>query len=202
MGGVIFTVGHSVHEPEYFLALLKRHEIECLCDVRSHPCSRNSQFNRENLSRDLKLAGMEYLFLGAELGARSNDPACYSQGKVRYDRLAETPLFRQGIAKLMAEAAHRRVALVCAEKDPLECHRTILIAPHILASGFDVQHILADGGLESHADALGRLRRQLDLPEFDLFRSAEDVIEDACRIQAGRIAYTVDRDRAARAFAG
>lgn len=202
MLGTIFTIGHSVHTPGDFLALLQRHNIDVLCDVRSHPYSRNPQFNRESLARDLKGAGIAYLFLGAELGARSVDPSCYDRGKVRYDKLAQTALFRQGISRLTAEAAHSRVALMCAEKDPLECHRTILIAPHILAAGFDVQHILADGTLESHADALGRLRRQLDLPEYDLFRSAEDVIEDACRIQAGKIAYAADRGQATRAAAG
>jgi len=202
MPGTVFTVGHSVHAPEDFQALLKRHGIACLCDVRSHPYSRNSQFNRENLARDLKVTGIDYIFLGAELGARSTDPACYDLGKVRYDKLAQTTLFRQGIARLTTEAAGRRVALMCAEKDPLECHRTILIAPHILAAGLDVQHILANGTLESHANALGRLRRQLDLPEYDLFRSADDVLEDACRIQAGKIAYVADHARAAHAAAG
>jgi uncharacterized protein (DUF488 family) len=199
--GTIFTVGHSVHSPEVFLALLKRHAIATVCDVRSHPYSRNAQFNRENLVRDLKAAGMAYVFLGAELGARSTDPSCYDRGKVRYDKLAQTALFRQGIVHLTREAANTRLALVCAEKDPLDCHRTILIAPHILAEGIDVQHILADGTLESHADALGRLRRKLDLPECDLFRTVEDVIEDACRIQAGKIAFTLirgsDRNQAA-----
>jgi uncharacterized protein (DUF488 family) len=196
----VFTIGHSVHSPEVFLALLQGHEIGCLCDVRSHPYSRNPQFNRENLMRDLKGAGIGYLFLGAELGARSADPACYDRGKVRYDRLAQTELFIRGLSRLADEAAKRRVALMCAEKDPLECHRTILVAPHILAAGFDVQHILADGSLESHADALGRLRRQLDLPEYDLFRTEADVIEDACRIQAGKIAFVADR--AAQAAVG
>jgi uncharacterized protein (DUF488 family) len=109
-------------------------------------------------------------------------------------------LFIRGLSRLADEAAKRRVALMCAEKDPLECHRTILVAPHILAAGFDVQHILADGSLESHADALGRLRRQLDLPEYDLFRTEADVIEDACRIQAGKIAFVADR--AAQAAVG
>ena len=190
MPGTIYTIGHSVHSPEHFVALLRRHKIDRLCDVRSHPYSRNTQFNRENLARDLNAAGMRYLFLGAELGARSNDPSCYDHGKVRYDKLARTALFQQGLARILSEAVASRIALVCAEKDPLDCHRTILIAPHILMAGFDVQHILADGALESHADALGRLRRQLDLPECDLFRSEQDVIEDACRIQAGKIAFT------------
>jgi len=199
MPGTIYTIGHSVHSLEGFLTLLKGHEIDYLCDVRSHPYSRNPQFNRENLARDLKAAGIGYLFLGAELGARTTDPSCYDRGKVRYEKLARTAPFRQGIARLIGEAAQHRVALMCAEKDPLECHRTILIAPHIIASGFDVQHIHADGSLESHTDSLTRLRCRLDLPECDLFRSAEDVIEDACRIQAEKIAFTSDRRHAASA---
>jgi uncharacterized protein (DUF488 family) len=204
MHGTIFTVGHSNHSPEDFLALLKRHEIACLCDVRSSPFSRLPQFHQHSLMRDLKDAGIAYLFLGDELGARSKDPSCYDHGKVRYDRLSQTDLFRGGIDRLLSEAALSRIALMCAEKDPLDCHRSILIAPQILAAGFDVQHILPCGSLESHADALGRLRRQLDLPEYDLFRTAEDVIEDACRIQAGRIAWTAapDTGHATRAAAG
>jgi uncharacterized protein (DUF488 family) len=83
-----------------------------------------------------------------------------------------------------------RLALMCAEKDPLECHRTVLVARHLSALGIPVQHILADGRLESQTDLLDRLMRQLALPESDMFRSHEDVLSDAYRIQESRIAYT------------
>jgi uncharacterized protein (DUF488 family) len=82
-----------------------------------------------------------------------------------------------------------RLALMCAEKDPLECHRTILVTRYLDALQIAVEHILEDGNLESHGKALSRLLRQLHLPEQDLFRSCEEVIEEAYRIQGERIAY-------------
>jgi uncharacterized protein (DUF488 family) len=82
-----------------------------------------------------------------------------------------------------------RLALMCAEKDPLECHRTILVTRYLDALQIAVEHILEDGNLESHGKALSRLLRQLHLPEQDLFRSREEVIEEAYRIQGERIAY-------------
>ena len=94
--GSVFTVGHSNHPLEHFIGLLRRHGVTAIADVRSKPYSRmNPQFNREDLSEALKAAGIVYVFLGKELGARTEDPACYESGKVRYDRLARTDLFRQ-----------------------------------------------------------------------------------------------------------
>jgi hypothetical protein len=79
---------------------------------------------------------------------------------------------------------------MCAEKEPLECHRTILVARHLCGRGMDVQHVHADGSVESHSDALDRLLRELHLSESDLFRTPEEVREDAYRMQESRIAYT------------
>src|SRR5579871_5281780 len=98
MQQTVFTIGHSTHNLQYFLSLLKLHSITALCDVRSKPYSRtNPQFNKENLKITLHEHGIIYAFLGRELGARSEDPACYHEGKVQYDRLAQTDLFRNGM---------------------------------------------------------------------------------------------------------
>jgi uncharacterized protein (DUF488 family) len=78
---------------------------------------------------------------------------------------------------------------MCAEKEPLDCHRTILVARELTVRGIEVRHILEDGALESHYDTVARLREKLRLPECDLFRSPEEVIEDAYRMQGERIAY-------------
>jgi uncharacterized protein (DUF488 family) len=86
-----------------------------------------------------------------------------------------------------------RLALMCAEKDPLDCHRAILVARYVFALGVSVQHIHADGALESHPQVLDRLLRQLDLPEKDIFRSRDDVLLDAYKLQEARIAYTVGK---------
>ena len=190
MSETVFTIGHSTHQEERFISLLGQYGITALCDVRSTPYSRvNPQFNREGLRESLRACGIAYVFLGKELGARSEDPACYENGKVKYDRLAMTDLFRQGLERVQEGTRKYRVALMCAEKEPLECHRAILVARHLVDVGFDVQHILGDGGLERHADALSRLVRLLNLPEHDMFHSREEIFSDAYRRQAERIAY-------------
>jgi len=190
MTETVYTIGHSNHSLERFVLLLKQHHIEALCDVRSHPYSRMyPQFNREALAPALRKEGIEYVFLGKELGARSDDPACYRQGKVQYGCLAQTALFRKGIDDLRERTKTHYLALMCAEKDPLDCHRAILISRYLCSLGITVEHILADGSLEGHKRAVTRLLRQLGLPEGDLFRSREEVIEDAYELQGERIAY-------------
>jgi uncharacterized protein (DUF488 family) len=136
-------------------------------------------------------AGIAYVFLGKELGARSEDPSCYENGKVQYHRLAATDLFRRGLERVREGTKHYTLALMCAEKEPLECHRTILVARHVAAMGFDVQHIHADGTLERHDAAMTRLVRMLDLPEGDMFRSRDEILADAYRIHGERIAYSL-----------
>lgn len=191
MAETIFTIGHSTHSQEYFIGLLIQHGITALCDVRSKPYSRmNPQFNREVLEQALAAHGIAYRFLGKELGARSDDPSCYEGGKVQYTRLAETELFKQGLKRLIRGLKEDfRIALMCAEKEPLECHRTILVARQLAALGLNVEHILADGRIESHAAALSRLARMHNLPEDDMFRSREDLLAEAYSRQEDRIAY-------------
>ncbi|HXQ27555.1 MAG TPA: DUF488 domain-containing protein [Candidatus Acidoferrales bacterium] len=190
MQEAVFTIGHSTHPQARFIALLLQHGITALCDVRSTPYSRaNPQFNREELKESLRDCGIKYVFLGKELGARSEDPACYESGKVQYDRLARTDLFRLGLKRVLKGMKGYRLALMCAEKEPLECHRTILVARHLADHGLDVQHIHADGRLESHAEALSRLIRMLNLHEQDMFQSREELLANAYRRQERRIAY-------------
>jgi uncharacterized protein (DUF488 family) len=194
----VFTIGHSTHTQEVFIGLVRHHGITGLCDVRSKPYSRfNPQFNREELEEALLAEGIEYRFLGKELGARSDDPACYEDGKVQYDRLARTELFKQGLKRVRSGAKQGlRIALICAEREPLECHRSILVARYLVTMGLNVQHIHANGRLESHEDALNRLAEQLRLPEQDLFRSRQDVLADAYRLQEDRIAYASGESQA------
>ena len=111
MQNTVFTIGHSTHPQERFIALLRQHGITALCDVRSKPYSRmNPQFNREELNEVLLAQGIEYRFLGKELGARSDDPNCYENGKVQYDRLAETELFKYGLKRVLRGMRPRLIA--------------------------------------------------------------------------------------------
>ena len=188
---MLYTIGHSNHPIERFLALLQPHGITAVADVRSTPYSRfNPQFRREKLHAALVSVGIQYVFLGQELGARSQDPACYDpDGRVSYTRLAKTELFRKGIARLRTGMADHRISLMCAEREPLECHRTILVARELVREGVPVTHILGDGSLESHEHALQRLAASLKLTATDLFSDSAELIEQAYDLQAARIAY-------------
>ena len=188
----VFTIGHSNHAAEVFLGFLLRYEIEEVVDVRSSPHSRyNPQFNRKTLQAALTEAGVGYVFMGEELGGRPTDPSCYDgEGRVLYDRLAETDAFKEGIRQVIQRTGERRIALMCSEKEPLDCHRTLLIAQVLTARDLGIGHILADGDLESHAAAVDRLLDRFKLPrEGDMFRSREQLIADAVSRQARKVAY-------------
>jgi uncharacterized protein (DUF488 family) len=188
---MIHTVGHSNHPIERFLALLQPHGITAVADVRSTPYSRfNPQYRRERLQTALAEVGIQYVFLGEELGARSQDPACYDpDGRVSYTRLAKTQLFRKGIERLKTGMAEHRISLMCAEREPLECHRTILVSRELVRDGVAVKHILGDGSLETHEHAMQRLATSLKLTDTDLFSNPADLVEQAYGLQAARIAY-------------
>ncbi|MCC5804912.1 MAG: DUF488 domain-containing protein [Opitutales bacterium] len=187
---IVFTIGHSTHSAKEFLALLRQHQIEAVADVRSSPFSRfNPQFNRENLERALKEGGIRYVFLGKQLGARTDDRSCYENGRVQYNRLAQTALFQSGLDRVQEGARRYRIALMCAEKEPLECHRTLLVARSLVKRGMPVQHIHADGHLEPHEAAMERLFDLTGVPREDLFHSKEALLAEALEKQESKVAY-------------
>lgn len=198
----VFTIGHSTHPVEAFIGLLRQHQINALVDVRSSPYSRfNPQFNKPALEQSLRENGIKYVFLGRELGARSDDPSCYERGRVIYGRLANTELFRSGLDRVLRGAKQYRLALMCAEKDPLECHRTLLVARALDERGVKIVHILADGRLESHEGAITRLLDIVGVPHEDLFRSRAELVSEALAKQEKRVAY-VDEKLAGEAAGG
>lgn len=188
----VFTVGHSNHSPEEFIELLLRHRVNEVIDVRSSPYSRYTpHFNREVLSERLEQSRIGYLFLGGELGGRPVDRSCYdAEGRVLYKRLAETDAFDDGIRRIISRADDYSIALMCTEKEPLECHRTLLVGDALVERGVVVNHILADGSLEAHDAAMDRLMDIFKLPRNgDMFRTRPDVIADALTRQARKVAY-------------
>ncbi|UNU22406.1 DUF488 domain-containing protein [Microcoleus vaginatus PCC 9802] len=155
----LFTIGHSNLSIEAFVLLLQQHGITAVADVRSHPFSRYlPHFNKSEIKASLSSVGIQYVFLGKELGARPEDLSCYdSSGKALYDRIAATPLFSAGIERLLKGASNYKISLMCAEKDPLTCHRTILVCHKLKEFNFPINHILSDGNLESHQHLEERL---------------------------------------------
>jgi uncharacterized protein (DUF488 family) len=194
MAVTIFTVGHSNHPIEKFLALLHQHAITAIADVRSVPYSRrNPQFNSKPLMASLDACGISYVSLGKELGARSEDPSCYDKdGRVQYRLLAQTLLFNEGIDRVMTGAQRYRIALMCAEKEPLDCHRTLLVSRALETRGATVTHILADGLLESNLSAMSRLVQIAGLGKSDLFSNQAELIDAACTLREQKIAYVKD----------
>ncbi|NJL09271.1 MAG: DUF488 domain-containing protein [Calothrix sp. SM1_7_51] len=157
MNQKIYTIGHSNHSIETFIALLKQHQITALADVRSHPYSKRlPHFSKASLKASLLEAEITYVFLGKELGARPNNPLCYVDSKALYEKIAETEEFDAGIQRLIKGGETYKIALMCAEKDPITCHRAILVCQN-LREHFSIQHILSNGELEPHQQLEERL---------------------------------------------
>jgi uncharacterized protein (DUF488 family) len=194
MTRIVYTIGHSNVASERLLALLDQHGITAVADVRSRPYSRfNPQFNREALASALKNSGREYFFLGQELGARSEDRACYRDGRAQYALIAQTSLFERGIERLLAGMENFRFAILCAEKEPLSCHRSILIARYLHEKGIGVRHILEDGSLEDHDALLLRLLALHGIQENHLFHTREELVAIAYEKQAEQIEYSASQ---------
>ena len=188
----LYTIGHSNHTIEDFIGLLKRHGVTAVVDVRSAPYSRYCpQFNKDILAIDLQAADIAYIFLGKELGAHPDDPSCYESGRVSFQRIAKSKKFKQGLQRLLADTSKYRIALACTEKDPLKCHRTILVCRHLKGHSLCIKHILEDGSTEDHLDAERRLVRMLEIEPtlFEPTKTETDIIEQAYDQQAQRISY-------------
>ncbi|MFL6140667.1 MAG: DUF488 family protein [Labedaea sp.] len=197
--GMVLTIGHSTHDLPRLLWLIRQHEVTAVADVRSVPVSRfTPQFNRRALARGLHEAGIKYVFLGKELGARTEDPTCYVDGRVQYSRLAQTPEFVRGIERLVKGACTERIAIMCAEGEPLDCHRTVLVARVLTEHGVTIDHIHGDGQIESHASAMERLMTKFGLADADLFHTPAERLEEALSRQENQIAYVNDEFRADR----
>jgi uncharacterized protein (DUF488 family) len=194
----LFTLGHSNLEPSAFLDLLRDHAVRLLVDVRSLPrSSRFPQFSQPGFEQILAEAGIQYLFLGEELGGRPDDPDAYrSDGVVDYRARRKSYAFQAGLERLLDELLHSSCALLCAEEDPLECHRFLMICPELVRLGIPPLHIRKGSRLETQEDAETRLLKAQGfaaVASHTLFPQArEDALEEAYELQATQFAYRVD----------
>jgi uncharacterized protein (DUF488 family) len=195
----IFSIGHSNHSINKFLSLLENAEINMVVDVRSAPFSKLfPQFNQETLKKSLNDNSIGYLFLGDQIGGRSNDPDDYIDGQVLYKALAHKEAFKTGIERLKEGSAKYRIALMCSEKEPLDCHRTLLVSEALATSDIPVGHIHADGTVESHENALVRLLTLHNLSSPDLFSDDKDRVQEALTLQEKKIAYQIPKSTESR----
>jgi uncharacterized protein (DUF488 family) len=216
----IFTIGHSNHTIETFIELLHQHQVTALVDVRSSPYSRRfPQFNQSALKTALKTANIAYVPLGDNLGARPRDRNCYINGMARYDLIAATEAFKMGLNRLIQGSEKYQISLMCAEQDPIVCHRAILICPHLKNAGLEIYHIHKNGDLESNEDLENRVLKQNNLYKlsklsadlqshvkqlsiFDLQPiqtlekplSRAELVEKAYQLQSEKVAYTETTD--------
>jgi len=170
---MIKTIGHSNHAIERFIALLTAGGVEAVVDVRSMPYSRRfPQFGRERLTQSLSAAGILYRYEGAALGGKP-DPRKVGDG-AGYEQLAERPDFREALGRLIAGSADTTLCLMCAEKEPLDCHRTVLVSRRLAERGAEIEHLLADGQRKPHAVLEEELLAASGEGAPDLFTTADD----------------------------
>jgi uncharacterized protein (DUF488 family) len=173
----LYTIGHSNHALEIFLGLLHQHAIEVLVDVRSQPYSRYTpHFTGATLKSAIQKAGLRYLYLGKELGGRPDDDSFYDdRGRVRYDLVALSLSFKEGIERLLSGIARYRVALLCAEEDPSGCHRRLLVGRVLTDQhGIEVIHIRGDGSVQSEPDLREDEMRRHAGAQLTLFNTPAD----------------------------
>lgn len=193
----IFTIGHSTHSPDYFLELLKTYRIDCVADVRQTAASNyNPQYNAGILKPYLQKHDILYLHMGHEFGARPRDPLLLGpDGKVDFDKVRQSKTYREGLERL-ANGVRKgyRIALMCSQADPFDCHRFVLIAYSLVRMEFRILHILKDKtGIDNSVleqRLLEKYRKKL--PQKDLFNPHIDDnfrLEEAYRLRSKSIAY-------------
>ena len=188
----LHTIGHSNQPVEPFLELLKKHGIQQVIDVRSTPFSRYTPwFNINHIQFHLGDIGIDYKHLGDQLGGRPIDNRHYDNSeRARYDLMAQEESFRDGLEQVITISEKAPTALMCTEKDPLRCHRTLLVC-HELTTHMertevpDVHHILPDGRSTTHGELMDQLMTSLKMGSQP--RAAQ--VEKAVRLQAEKAAY-------------
>lgn len=155
----IYTIGYGERTVAALVAVLQRYQIDYLVDVRTAPYSRyKPEFSKAELSAALRQAGFKYVFMGDQLGGRPTDPACYTDGKVDYDKVQATAAYQQGIERLRsAFAQQQRIVLMCSEGKPEQCHRSKLIGATLDKLGIPLVHIDESDEAQSQEQVIVRL---------------------------------------------
>ncbi|WP_439406654.1 DUF488 family protein [Bradyrhizobium sp. DASA03076] len=196
----VLTIGHSMHSWESFISLLRQARVTAIADVRSAPYSSHfPHFNRDKLSTVLRADGISYVFLGKELGGRPKEPCFYCQGVADYEKMAQAPGFKTGLGRVIKGAEKYRIALMCSERDPLDCHRCLLAGRALAQRGVRVSHILDDGSISAHLEIEDRLLQLSGRKADDLFAPYPERLATAYRERARKVAFAEPQaDGAAR----
>jgi Uncharacterized conserved protein len=194
----LYTIGHSIHPINYFLELLKKYSINCLVDVRSNPYSKfASQYNMNELKRFLINNQIYYIFMGEEFGARRKDKSLFTNGYLDFEKVIKSILFQKGIERIKnGLEKNLKIVFMCTEKDPIDCHRCILVARAFKDLNYEIQNIREDGNYETQIQIEKRLlnlyfpiKNQLSLIQLEPNKDTPDLILEAYRLRNQEIAY-------------
>lgn len=186
----VLTIGHSNLDWDRFATLLRNAGVTAVADVRTSPWSRHTpQFNRETLAVSLKAEGVAYVFLGAELGGRPSGAHLFDGGVADYEAMAREETFKNGLERVANGARTHIVALMCAEREPLDCHRCLLVSRRLQDLGLAVAHIHGDGAIEPHEATERRLLVCEGLEHEDIFEDRERRLARAYAQRARKVAY-------------
>jgi uncharacterized protein (DUF488 family) len=189
----ILTIGHSSLLYPDFLQNLRNAGVTAIADVRSSPFSRHfPQFNRDVLERELKTDGIAYSFLGDQLGGRPKAQSLYRDGVANYQAMALEPTFRAGLDRVIEGGRKYRIALMCSEQDPLDCHRCLLVGRALTSRSVSTGHILGDGTTIDQAAVEEALLKAHGGDHDDLFASRAERIDLAYQGRARKVAYQAD----------
>jgi uncharacterized protein (DUF488 family) len=185
----LYTIGHSDQPAGRFLGLLTQAGITTVVDVRSVPFSRRCPwFSGKALAARLPSQGISYLAMGAALGGRPRDASLYCDGVADYEAMAAVPEFQDGLNHLAEAARTARVCVMCAEREPLDCHRCLLIGRLLAARRIKLGHILIDGTIEPNFATEERLLALASKEGGDLFHDRPARLADAYRRRARSVA--------------
>jgi uncharacterized protein (DUF488 family) len=186
----VYTIGHSAHSWERFIALLRTTNVTAVADVRTSPYSRHyPHFNRDELREELRLDGISYVFLGKELGGRPSERKLYCEGVADYEKMAQTSEFKKGVDRVLEGSKKYRIALMCSERDPLDCHRCLLVGRALGQRGVRVNHILDNGSVVSQAQIEDTLLRATGRSADELFASRDERLTTAYRERSRKVAF-------------
>jgi len=194
----IYTVGHSTHQIDYFVELLREYGVNCLVDVRSVAASAyNPQYNQEPFKNYLKRNNITYLHFAEEFGARQTDPELLDKdGKLDFEKVRKGRLFKSGLDRIWQGVEKGYViAIMCSESEPLDCHRFSMVSVGLVKDGFEVKHILKDKTIKTNAELEDALIKKYEkkLPQKDLFNpdiSNEEQLKEAYRLKNDEIGYS------------
>lgn len=186
----VLSIGHSTLDYEQFAARLNAAGVTAIADVRTSPFSRNfAHFNRDVLKDALARDGVAYVFLGKELGGRPKGDEYYTDGIADYEKMAKSDMFRKGLERVEQGARKYRIAMMCSERSPLDCHRCLLVGRALAERGVTVRHLLPDGETVAQPEIEEQLLAMAGKHHDDMFASPAERLNDAYRERARKVAF-------------